>query len=557
MLSTTQNYGLAAVSERKARGAYFTPQPVVDLLVRWTISKDTERFLDPSFGDGRFLSGSVKRLSDLGVSGANRRVYGVEVSPPRGTLTALGAAGVPRKNLIRADFFSTDLNSWGGARFDAIAGNPPYIRHHLLDADSRRLAQEHASRVGIELSERADSWAYFCVALLDYLEPSGRLAVLLPGAVLHADYALPLLHALSEARGHVQLIRLKKRLFDDALERTIILLVDGRREEPGVEYQEATDEQDLASLLAPSKASFRRTSSGVAISTEIGRTPEVRLRTRLSWFLGAKTASLWERATALPEVRTLAELADIRIGVVTGANRFFVRTSDEVDSLGIDDDHSAPIVSRGGWLTAARWTAADQFQKCGSRSRLLLITPDQSMTKALKEEIALAEGEGLDQRGHCRKRDTWYSIGDERIADLFLPYMGAAAPRLVVNVAGAHCTNAVHRVYVRAGQASLASITAASWTSLYRLSAELVGRSYAGGVLKLEPGEAKLLRVPDLPCAANYIGEIEAVRASRGVDAARARADRLLLVDGLGLTKKEVSSLHTAAIQLQERRSDR
>jgi adenine-specific DNA-methyltransferase len=393
--------------------------------------------------------------------------------------------------------------------------------------------------------------------LLDYLEPSGRLAILLPGAVLHADYALPLLHALSEARGHVQLIRLRKRLFADALERTIVLLVDGRREEPGVEYREATDERGLASLLAPSKTSSKRVSSGIAISTETGSTPEVRLRTRLSWFVGAKTASLWERATALPEVRTLAAVADVRIGVVTGANRFFVRTRDEVRLLGIEDDHSAPIVSRGGWLRAARWTAADQDQKRGSRSRLLLIAPGQSMSKALKEEIAIAEVEGLDQRGHCRKRETWYSLRDERIADLFLPYMGAAAPRLVINVAGAHCTNAVHRVYVRAGQASLASVAAASWTSLYRLSAELVGRSYAGGVLKLEPGEAGLLRLPDLPSPAQHIGEIEAVRASRGADAAQARADRLLLVDGLGLTTKEASSLRTAAIQLQKRRGDR
>ena len=50
---------------RKQAGAYYTPDAVVANLVRWAVRKDSDRLLDPSCGDGRFIA-------------AHRNSFGVE-----------------------------------------------------------------------------------------------------------------------------------------------------------------------------------------------------------------------------------------------------------------------------------------------------------------------------------------------------------------------------------------------------------------------------------------------------------------------------------------------
>ncbi|MGH9280111.1 MAG: class I SAM-dependent methyltransferase, partial [Acidimicrobiales bacterium] len=69
-----------------------------------------------------------------------------------------------------------------------------------------------------------------------------------------------------------------------------------------------------------------------------------------------------------------------------------------------------------------------------------------------------------------------------------------AAPRLVVNAAGAVCTDTIHRVRVRPG-VDAAELAASFDHPLTWAFAEVLGRSYGGGVLELEPTEAEALPV--------------------------------------------------------------
>ena len=544
----------AARAKRKALGAYYTPPDLADALVRWAVDTGTERVLDPSYGDGRFLRSAIDRYRVLGVGRPHHRVFGAELDDSAIDRAAALRAEVPVGNLIGGDFFATDLDSWDGKRFDAIVGNPPYVRHHLLSAESKQLAQRHARRVGVVLSERADAWAYFCAALLDYLEPRGRLALVLPGAVLHAEYALPLLHALSEARGRVRLIRVQQRLFEEASERTVILLIDGRRPRAGVDYREVADVKELDAVLEGRRAGSSGWRSSDAVGGKAVTDPALRLRTRLRWFVSQEVADIWDRAIALPSVKSLGEIAKVRIGVVTGANKFFVldaETAERMRGKGVD---TVPIVSRGGWLKAVRWTEDDQSIRGDKPSELLVIGPRARVRKALREAIEEAEALDVHKRHHCELREPWYSLSDRRAPGLFLPYMGASPPRLVINKAGATCTNAIHRVDLKKGQPGAAAVAAASWTALYRFSAELVGRSYGAGVLKLEPNEAVQLRLPIVSPAAENLLQIDRAFSEGGAASAEETADRLLLEEHLGISAQDVTALRSACDELQRRR---
>ena len=204
---------------------------------------------------------------------------------------------------------------------------------------------------------------------------------------------------------------------------------------------------------------------------------------------------------------------------MTGANAFFVRTPAEARLLGGRDRRWPIVVTRSKWLQRPVWTARDVERLDERPSRLLVIEPGTHIGKRLRSAIESAEKAGLDQRSHCRKRPPWYGLTAHDPPDLFLPYMRASAPRLIVNVACSTCTNAIHRVILRPGAPSPPALAVASWTSLYRLSAELAGRHYGGGVLNWSLGRrrsfaSRASQVPPTSC-------VRSVPACQPADRAR------------------------------------
>jgi hypothetical protein len=443
-------------------------------------------------------------------------------------------------HLHSEDLLSLDAADLGGG-FEAILGNPPYIRHHLLSETMAERGRESARKIGIALNGRSDAWAYFCAHLITFLSAQGKLALVLPGSVLHADYAEPLLDALAAKTGEVQLIRMSDRLFPGVQERTVLLLIDRAKSSGGkVIYRRIAGLDGLRRALGRELQRPRRNGEGLRDS-------------RLPWRLNATEAKVWEEVCAR-DVAQLGDLARIRIGVVTGANSFFVRSESEAEALGRRVG-SVPIVSRGAWLNQTSWDQARQAEVTELPSRLLVFPPsEEGLSGRAREELRRGERENLDQRSHCARRSPWYAIKDTASPDLFLPYMASQPRQMVINVAKATCTNAIHRVWLQPDAGlSVRALAAASWSTLYRLSAELVGRSYGGGVLKLEPTEAKALRIvmggePEL------LGEITRAQKDGGLEAGRQLADQRLLVDGLGLKNKEVKILATAAAGLEELR---
>src|SRR5262245_22917845 len=94
---------------RKRLGQFFTPPEVARSLVSWVARSPRDQLLDPSCGDGAFLRW-------------HRRSVGIEVDAENAALARQNAPGA----LVHGgDFFL-----WAVAtreRFDAIAGNPPFI----------------------------------------------------------------------------------------------------------------------------------------------------------------------------------------------------------------------------------------------------------------------------------------------------------------------------------------------------------------------------------------------------------------------------------------------
>ena len=542
-MKSTPGFVPDPVAQRRL-GRYDTPETVAFPLVRWGLRGRPGKVLDPSFGGCSFLRATLQALVEVGVSSPGHLVYGIDVAPEaQDHGLGLIESGVPANHLIIGDFFALDPRRIPSV--DLVAGNPPYIRHHWFQAKNRERAVAALARQDVRLSGRANAWAYFLVHAGAFVRRGGRMVLLLPGAVCFADYASEALDYVRKRAGRCTLARIRKRLFADAREDTVVLLVDDWCGGPcDLTFDEFETIEALDAYLSKGNRGSARpvlTDSSSISGSE----------------LTGSAAETWKHAVEAQYVSQLGELARIRIGVVTGANRFFVRPKKHAGRLQADGARAVPIVTRGRWLSKLVWSEEDQrrVDQEGLPSRLILVDTDTVLRGSLLKWVTDGRDGGLSQRLYCRRRKIWYVLTDQRVPDAFLRYMGEGPPRIVLNPAKALVTNAVHRVWWREeSTVSPESVAVGSCTSLFALGCEIYGRKYGGGVLKIEPGAAVRLPVPIVPTAAKRLVEIDALLRSRNLENARDLADEIVLVRGLGLPQTAVSALRDAAADLAARR---
>ena len=92
-------------------------------------------------------------------------------------------------------------------------------------------------------------------------------------------------------------------------------------------------------------------------------------------------------------------------------------------------------------------------------------------------------------------RNRWYVVPSVWVPNAFMLRQVHHYPKIILNDADATCTDTIHRVRLRNGT-SAKTVAAAFLNSLTFAFSEVIGRSYGGGVLELEPNEAEMLPLP-------------------------------------------------------------
>lgn len=118
------------------------------------------------------------------------------------------------------------------------------------------------------------------------------------------------------------------------------------------------------------------------------------------------------------------------------------------------------------------------------------------------------------------------------------------------------CADTIHRARFRE-KTNGKLIVAAFLNSLTPAFSEVTGRSYSGGVLELEPNEAERLPLPLKNAEGLDLHAIHEMLLRERIEDALKIADKLLLVDGLGLSRRDVNSLREIWRKLRGRRINR
>lgn len=509
-------------------------------LVDWAVRDVEDRVLDGSFGGLAFLAAAHTRLAALGADQPDVQLYGCDYD--REAFAAARPSVAGGATLVRRDFLAVrpghDL-----PRVEAVVGNPPYVRYHGWTT-SREKGREIAAAHGVHLTRLASSWAPLLIHAAEFVAPGGRLAQVLPAELVHAQYADQVLEWVCGRFHRVVVAMFEAAVFPGAQEEVVLLFADGRDQAPapGVEVLSFDDLDDLAIPDEPGDA--------LRVHDE---------HKLLAGLLSGAALEIYDRLRGGPAT-TLGELASVDIGAVTGANEWFVRPVDAVRGLG--GDIARPAVSKATHVRGARFVADDlaAMDEAGAPARILVLEGRHARRKAVQELVAQGEAEGVHTRYKTRIRDPWWVLPPSQVASapqLFLTYMSSDMPRLVTNEVGALSTNTVHGARLRNG-AEPAALTAAFYSSLTMLSAELVGRSYGGGVLKLEPSEAESLVVA-VPAAryARMLDDVDRLVRARRYEDLQDLVDRVVLCDGLGVVGEDVGLLRGAVNRLRGRRRAR
>jgi hypothetical protein len=231
---------------RRTSGAYYTPSPLVELLLDHaltpvltskvseilgrTIDRPTDlaelpapnrptvaeailstTVLDPACGAGAFLQAAADRLfrwlrsatpahltdADLRSQIAGRCLFGVDSDESAVLLTRYAIGEEGRDHVYHGDSL-LDQSPWPMRRFDVVVGNPPFANaiEGLVDQSTKeRLAKRYP-----DLRGTADLSFYFLAAAHGLAKENGAVGLVMPRTVLSAPAAVKLRERLLRER---------------------------------------------------------------------------------------------------------------------------------------------------------------------------------------------------------------------------------------------------------------------------------------------------------------------------------------------------------------------
>jgi adenine-specific DNA-methyltransferase len=542
---------------RKDRGAYFTPPAIAEYLAAWAVDGDPgARILDPTCGESVFLKAAASELRAVGAR-KNQfpdQVFGVDLESDSvaRSAKALSADGLSATLLID-DFFDIPTPTQIGCplpEMDAIIGNPPYIRYQSHAGVARQKSRAAALTQGVRLSGLASSWASLLVHACGFLKPDGRLAMVLPAELLTVGYAEPVRKWLRQRFAAVHLVLFERLQFEDASERVVLVIARGSGGCNAFSLLPVEDASDLNSLRLFGPSHF------TVAPAEAGKWTDL--------LLSVEQRQVFKRAVEA-HCTALREYGVAELGTVTGANSFFALSETTRRRYGLTEDQLIRISPpgtkhlKGLSFTPGAW---EKLRDADEAVWLLCPSPGDR-TRTLQRYLKHGEAEGVPDAYKCRIRTPWWRPPVVQPPDLFFTYMSHRYPRLVRNTARVSYVNSMHGIRLRGGASRqiAAALPLLCLNSVTMLGAEIFGRSYGGGVLKMEPSEAAVLPVPKRAELEEAFRTLKDERASLERQLAEGRwtsvvkrVDDVLLRGTFGLSTEETETLREAVVGLRERR---
>ena len=520
----------AASEGDKLRGGYYTPEPIARFVAEWA-GQAGSQILEPSCGDGAILRELVSAVGDEGLAAVELTSQEAE--------KAADSSGVV---VEVADFFAWFAPERHGT-YDAVAGNPPYIRFGSWDESSREPALALMRSQGFRPTKLTNAWVPFVVASVLAVRPGGRVALVLPAELLQVGYAAALRSYLIDNCSHVTIVSFQRLVFPGILQEVVLLLAERGTGPAQIRTIEVPDASHLETFY---------TAEAPAVRAHLHEAEKW-----TKYYLDAATISMLRTVRTDGRLLPLSRFAEVDVGVVTGRNAFFCLSAADAKQRKLGA-FTVPLVARSMQIPALSFSESDLAEQdtTDARTRLLALSSDVNLERqaALARYLAEGQADGVPDGYKCRIRRTWWEVPSTWVPDGFMLRQISTHPRLIANQTGATSTDTVHRVRVAPG-VDMERLAVGAFNSVTFALAEVLGRSYGGGILELEPSECGYLPVVDPAIVPDTLHQKadELVRERR-YDDALDLVDQAVLVERLGFAVDEVAALRCAWTQMRDRR---
>lgn len=535
----------AMESEQKLRGGYYTQPDIALFLARWVLEKKPKAIIEPSCGDGAF----IQAVADLRPS-ALRRMVACEILP------AEAKKACERGQRVRGfevSVFVDDFLKWslprlsGSPEFDAALGNPPFIRYQYLDPEQQARSQQVFEHFGLPFTKHTNAWVPFIIASIAQLRPGGRLAMVVPSELLHVLHARPLRDFLLKECARILVLDPDDIWFSDTLQGVVLLLAERR---------DVADTGAAEISVVPLKG--RDTLNGKAGEYFAKSQYLAGKEMNGKWMLALLTArerALLGRLAERPDVRPFKTIATVDVGIVTGANNFFLVPDCVVTEHRLER-WAHPMFGRSEHVAGVVYDkkAHEENRRKGLPTNFIWFQDAlfSELSESARRYIKNGESQDLHRRYKCRIRSPWYSVPSVYASPVGMLKRSHHFPRLVLNRLKAFTTDTAYRI-VPAG-VDAADLVSAFVNSLTALTAELEGRHYGGGVLELVPSEIEKLLVPVVRRSRDGLHDLDkAIRAGLAPEDVIAAQDAGIL-SKMGVSAADCDDLRNAWTRLRHRR---
>ena len=529
----------------KLRGGYYTDPDIATFLLKWVLNIHPKSILEPSCGDGVFLRG----LSGLSTNGL-KSIKAFEIEPVEAGKAKRSASEFKK---VEVEIERRDFLGWSLAKmlnppqFDAVVGNPPFIRYQYLDSDLQNISEQIFKVFHLPFTKHTNAWVPFVISSLALLRPGGRLAMVVPSELLHVLHAESLRAYLTRVCSRVLIFDPQEIWFEDTLQGAILLLAE-KKSDPDEHFEGvsiiATKSKDF---LSENPEDFFEKAKYTNGETVKGK-----------WMLALLTSAereVLKKAKANSGVYLFEDVADVAVGIVTGANKFFL-VPDEIVKQYFLQKWAYPMFGKSEHVPGVIFdeNSIERNRKLGLPTNFIWFSDEKlsELPEPVKNYIHLGEKQDIHKRYKCRIREPWYSVPSVYATSLGMLKRSHDFPRLVFNKAQAYTTDTTYRVQHK--KFNEATLVGSFINSITALSAEVEGRHYGGGVLELVPSEIRKLLIPIQRFDQKELYKLNSLiqNGIQSEELLSQRDEKVLLP--LGFSKKETTMLLEAWSRLRLRR---
>lgn len=406
----------------KKFGQYFTPEIIADIMSRW-VTKKAKNILDPAVGNAIFYRHSKKYNQDI-------KFFGYEIdSEILDYFIKYIEFPVMEKDFL--------LSGWE-QRYEGILCNPPYNKFQSID-NRKHILNKFYDNTGYQFSGYTNQYILFLIKSLYQLKENGRLCFIVPNEFLNSKYGEEIKENLVNNKWLKGIVNLDYNVFPNAITTSCILFIE-KTENEYVEFINVKNEEELINLSFENEL----------FSDNSIRVPMNELDPNERWMRYFSTSSFNVLNTKNNYVQ-LSKFVDVKRGIATGANKFFLFNKEKKEKYQIEDKFFSLTISRSADITEPVCKAETINTLINKNKNVFLLDVHGKPSSNLLNYIKEGEIDGYNEKYIPKHRTPWYSVENKKAAPILISSSFRDKIKVIRNLCEVKSLTTFHSVYIKDG----------------------------------------------------------------------------------------------------------